>query len=1376
MAVRGNMTDYDLNRLGEKEFEHLAQALIKNIIGVGTITFGDGPDGGREATYSGKAPYPSDSEQWDGQWIFQAKYHDLNAIGHDAARKQILLDLRSELEKISEKYERDCRNYILITNVHLSSVDKKGTHDKISEKILPDFQDRIPNIHVWGYDDICRFLDSFADIRHSYLHFITPGDILAELMDHKIGKKHLAETLRLYIRTSIDRDESAKLDQAGQIDEKPLPLRKVFIDLDVKPRNTVDLKVFQENNSGSIDKLRSIGQDDPISAAQLLINSPISKVVIIGGPGQGKSTLTQFIAQIHRAYILQTFDEFNGDCENFTPNLVRIPFRVLLKDYAQWMVDNKNQLPYTLEKFISKLIKDDSGGREISVEDVQDIFAHNPILLILDGLDEVTDSNLRLKMLEQLSQFIFRTEDVLKADLQILATSRPTGYSDQFDPSHFLHLSLVSMNRDKILEYTKKWIKAKEFDFTKGHNLESSIIDCLDEPNFSSLMNTPLQVTIFIFIILNGGTPPRQREELFEDYLEIIYKRERAKSKTIIQTEKRLLLGLHQYLGYILHKRAGASADTRSMIREDEFKREVFAYLRHNDQLSDRMDLMQKANLLIKEAHERLVLLVKLEPEYFGFELRSIQEFFAAGYLNDTSFNSEQRFKRFRATAIPPHWHNVALFFAGRVGRCHPGETAYILEACRDIDRNKPDSFLKRGAWFALEIAIDHSFEPNRMLQRSAIEYSLTLLGSDLNLQKKHNLISRLSELSKDDIDHHVIPLLSERLKKSRFIDDFSTLDIFHAISKNSLIIEDTLNNAIEMGDVTQKVLLEKAIQYELSPKYIESKFTKVFSNLNEDDIVDLFFSEIYSPEYFAEIWRHSINRPYSMAISIFYIFLDLASFIMPTEKIKELLLKKDLIGQVISAFQIFIYVKGLTPQFREKMNLWMRNDVDISNPLDIAKEMAEVVSNTSAIIELKAAALAILYRLHLYRSDEQNFFKLIPQFIPYLNLKEKENVDQIFFHAGVPSIEKIEIKSLVAKSNFSNQHIHNSQQYISSLELDLKSENSIQFFILDPLNNAQINEVIGCELDLLEQSQKNLLTNVRLRSMTLSFEKNNTIDSNFAARALNVITNILRDKSSEEWRAWAALSRLVSFSLINIKIDYENAFEKFLDYIELNINQIQNRESLCVLMTRIAEINMNNVHIIRFLHILSKILPFNNITAIKYQIMNRRQLTNSIVKRIFDTLASSDANALDGFLKWLDLAGKDISNSPNERMSHPLSFDFNNIRSVFEEGNGSTCNGALMLISISSSINYEQLKQILELSKKDSMPTDLDWRLLFERVIENVDQDKLMDFLENILSPGTKYPKSIIHLAFDKYAEIIKNMNIDISDVELGLPFHDNI
>ena len=46
--------DYDLNRLGEREFEHLTQALALRVLGPGVEVFGDGPDGGREAAFEGR--------------------------------------------------------------------------------------------------------------------------------------------------------------------------------------------------------------------------------------------------------------------------------------------------------------------------------------------------------------------------------------------------------------------------------------------------------------------------------------------------------------------------------------------------------------------------------------------------------------------------------------------------------------------------------------------------------------------------------------------------------------------------------------------------------------------------------------------------------------------------------------------------------------------------------------------------------------------------------------------------------------------------------------------------------------------------------------------------------------------------------------------------------------------------------------------------------------------------------------------------------------------------------------------------------------------------------------------------------------------------
>ena len=68
------MTDYALARLSHRSFEHLVQALAVKIIGPGIVVFGDGPDGGREATFERKVAFPSALDPWDGYGVVQAKF------------------------------------------------------------------------------------------------------------------------------------------------------------------------------------------------------------------------------------------------------------------------------------------------------------------------------------------------------------------------------------------------------------------------------------------------------------------------------------------------------------------------------------------------------------------------------------------------------------------------------------------------------------------------------------------------------------------------------------------------------------------------------------------------------------------------------------------------------------------------------------------------------------------------------------------------------------------------------------------------------------------------------------------------------------------------------------------------------------------------------------------------------------------------------------------------------------------------------------------------------------------------------------------------------------------------------------------------------
>jgi hypothetical protein len=49
--------DYNLSGLTTQAFEQMIQALTVSVFGPNVVIFGDGPDGGREATFE-KVPYP----------------------------------------------------------------------------------------------------------------------------------------------------------------------------------------------------------------------------------------------------------------------------------------------------------------------------------------------------------------------------------------------------------------------------------------------------------------------------------------------------------------------------------------------------------------------------------------------------------------------------------------------------------------------------------------------------------------------------------------------------------------------------------------------------------------------------------------------------------------------------------------------------------------------------------------------------------------------------------------------------------------------------------------------------------------------------------------------------------------------------------------------------------------------------------------------------------------------------------------------------------------------------------------------------------------------------------------------------------------------
>ena len=104
-------------------------------------------------------------------------------------------------------------------------------------------------------------------------------------------------------------------------------------------------------------------------------------MVLEGAPGQGKSTLAQYLCQVHRSRILQEKGELASLPPEHRPYAIRLPFKVDLRDLARWFdkrnpfsPDDDNDEPAgwapSLDAFLAAQVRYYSGGAEFAVADL----------------------------------------------------------------------------------------------------------------------------------------------------------------------------------------------------------------------------------------------------------------------------------------------------------------------------------------------------------------------------------------------------------------------------------------------------------------------------------------------------------------------------------------------------------------------------------------------------------------------------------------------------------------------------------------------------------------------------------------------------------------------------------------------------------------------------------------------------------------------------------------------------------------------------------------------------------------------------------------------------------------------------------------------
>ncbi|RXV69638.1 hypothetical protein D1006_31925 [Burkholderia stabilis] len=582
---------YDLTKLDPAGFEHMVLALAVELLGPGATNFSPGPDGGRDTVFEGEPNYPSSRTRWSGTWYIQCKFHapHLSKNPQTWLLDQIKNEIAEFIRPGTDRKWPD--NWIIATNIDPSGKAKTGSFDK-AHALIKKANPRM-KFDIWGGAKILTLLKRYPKIAEQYAHFVTPGEVIAKLRENladlyaDVGK--IADHV---ITSQFGEQIYTKLEQAGSSSDSRPGIHKLFVDL---PYAAVDQDV-----AGDVaDALLASASRNQRPSARASLNDLGARwnqhpqrarvLVLKGGPGQGKSTIGQYVAQVQRAaYILgnntavssknlevaKEIEETAGMRRHW-PVVPRIPLQLELKDFAQWFGERNSNDPKGVVTYISARI---SRSLEMTVlpGTLKRAIGSLRWLVIFDGLDEVPN-DVKDEVGREVRHFLDDVVAELDADVVALCTSRPQGYSGQFDQLDGPLADLLPLEPETALNCCEPLI-AMDRSAPEADQLMDILRSAIRSPGVRDLMTTPLQSHIMAVVVRDGGRPPERRWQLFSNFYQVMKKRELLKGfpnkeiRELLNEQDKLLKTLHAALGFLLHSRAERSGGAMTQLSRVEFR------------------------------------------------------------------------------------------------------------------------------------------------------------------------------------------------------------------------------------------------------------------------------------------------------------------------------------------------------------------------------------------------------------------------------------------------------------------------------------------------------------------------------------------------------------------------------------------------------------------------------------------------------------------------------------------------------------------------------------------------------------------------------------------------------------------------------------
>lgn len=393
--------------------------------------------------------------------------------------------------------------------------------------------------------------------------------------------------------------------------------------------------------------------------------------VITGDPGSGKSTLLKYIA-------LAFIDGKENERLEITENKELLPILFPIAAYAEGC-KKESLTNLSLYEFIPLYFK--SQGLPNLAPLFEKALKSSNALVLLDGLDEVTNETERKKMVSDISNFI---GDDDFPDNKYLVTCRTASYTmtsrfEQIKDTDFTHCIIHPFDIDEIEAFFSKWYLRYEIEINRRmeaaeveaeKNLTRMMTVVKTDRNIFNIATNPLMLTILALIEHEGGELPKDRADLYAKCLKMLSGSWENLRSMYESKKPGFKLGnrsitedfIVYYLGPIafdMHVKAQPDIDYETL----------------KEELTRKFDLRNKDILLSKEQAKNFILIMKersgilqeVTPGTYGFIHLTFKEYLAARNLTD--LKTDSIIEELGDNLFKPEWKEVVLLTVTSLAR-----------------------------------------------------------------------------------------------------------------------------------------------------------------------------------------------------------------------------------------------------------------------------------------------------------------------------------------------------------------------------------------------------------------------------------------------------------------------------------------------------------------------------------------------------------------------------------------------------------------------------------------------------------------------------------------------------------------------------------